>query len=167
MHRQELAVPAGHQQQEERIGQVLGQARREGVALQMVHRHQRQAAGQGDRLARRKAHHHPAHQARPGGGGDSVQVREARASVGHGLADDGLDDLDVGAGGDLRHHPAIGGVGLDLARHHRGQHVWPAGLGQPDHRRGRLVAAGLDAKHRQAVHECSRSASLLGAAWAR
>ena len=46
----------------------------------------------------------------------------------------------MGAAGDLRHHPAVAGVQVDLARHHRRHDRARPG----DHRRGRLVAGRLD-----------------------
>jgi hypothetical protein len=114
-HVEQLAMAAGHQQQQEGIGDVRAQAGRDGMTLQVVDRDQRQAARQGDRLARRQPDHHPAHQARPGGGRDPVEGVETQPGLGHGAADDGVDHLDMGARGDLRHHPAIGGVVGDLA----------------------------------------------------
>ena len=53
------------------------------------------------------------------------------------------------AGGDLRHHAAIGRVLALLAQHRLRQHA--AVLVQ--HRRGGLVARGLDAQHRAHCRE--------------
>ena len=51
--------------------------------------------------------------------------------------------LHMGARGDLRHHPAIGRVLVDLRCHQVGQH--PAVVGY--HRGRGLIAAGLDSEH--------------------
>ena len=66
-------MAAGDQKQEEGIGQVGGQAGGDRVTLQVIDGDQRPAERQGHGLAEGEADHHPAHQARTGGGGDGVR----------------------------------------------------------------------------------------------
>src|SRR5262249_18576726 len=83
----------------------------------------------------------------PGGGGGGVGVGEAPPRARHRLGDDEVERLDMGARRDLRHHPAEGGVLVDLGEHDVGQN--PAGplRGPLHHRRGGLVAGRFDAEH--------------------
>ena len=62
-----------------------------------------------------------------GGGGDGVEILQAAARIGERAADQTVEGVDMGAGGDFRHHAAIGrmfgdlaqnGVGQDLAASH-------------------------------------------------
>jgi hypothetical protein len=146
-HLQKLTMAARDQQQQKGIGDLRPQPRRDRVTLQMIDRHQRQAARQGRRLAEAEAHHHPADQTRSGRRGDPVQTVIAHVRLGHRAARHLGDHLDMAARRDLGHHPAIGRVIVDLAVNDRGQHLGPAGS-QAHHRGGRLVAAGFQAQHR-------------------
>jgi hypothetical protein len=116
------------------------------MALQMIHRHQRQAAGQGYGLAEREADHHAPHQARARGGRHAGETIVAHARLGQGGFGDGLDGLHMGARGDLRHHAPIGRMGGHLAAHDGRQHLRAAVGVAAHHRGGGLVAAGLDAE---------------------
>ncbi len=51
----------------------------------------------------------------------------------------------MGARGDLRHHPAIGTMLVELGAHEIGEDALVAGIGH--HRRRRLVAARLDTEN--------------------
>ena len=94
-------------------------------------------------LAGHHADHHPADQPRPAGGGDAGEIAEAQARLRHHPADQGIEMVEMAAGGDLRHHPAIGPVLGELRQHRLGQHAPVVG-----HQcRRRLVAARLDAQH--------------------
>ena len=56
--------------------------------------------------------------------------------------DDRQDVFQMPPGRDLRHHPAVLGVQLELGGHHRGQHGAAVG-----HHRGRgFIARGFDAE---------------------
>ena len=147
-HLQDLAVPARDQQQQKGIGDLRPQPRRDRVPLQMIDRHQGQAARQGRRLAEAEAHHDPADQARPGRRRDPVQSVIAHVRLGHRAAGDIGDHLHMAAGGDFRHHPAIGRMVVDLAVDHRGQDLGPAS-GKANHRGCGFVAAGFQTQHRQ------------------
>ena len=96
----------------------------------------------GDRLGGGQPHHDPADEARPGRGGDCVEVAEADARGIKGAGDQAVEMLDMGARRDLGHHPAVGPVIVGLGAHQIGQHGVVAA-----HYRGRgIVAAGLDAE---------------------
>ena len=152
----QLAMAAGDQQQQEGVVDVAVEPGRDRVALQVVDGDERQAPGQGDGLAEGQADHHPADEARSGGSGDAAQVGEAEAGLRHRLGDDRIDDLDMGPGGDFRHHAAERGVGGDLAGDDVGQHLDPAGLIAAHHRGGGFVAAGLEAKDSEGEHRLRR-----------
>jgi hypothetical protein len=107
------------------------------------------SAGQGHGLAERQADHHPAHQAGPGGGGHAVQGVEADPRRAHRLGGHAIDGLDMGAGGDLGHHPAERGVLLELGADDRGQDLDAAVLVPAHDGRGGLVAAGFEAEDRE------------------
>ena len=62
------------------------------------------------------------------------------------LGDDVIERLDMGAGGDFRHHAAKGRVLADLRQHDIGQNPARAGGGALHHGRGGLVAGRLDAE---------------------
>ncbi len=74
-------------------------------------------------------------------GGDGVELGGVEDARFHErFVDDGIDELDVGAAGELGHDPAVGSVELDLAGHDGRAHL-PAVL---HHRGGGLVARRLD-----------------------
>ena len=107
--------------------------------------------GERDRLRRGQPDDDAADQPRPGGGRDAVEVAERNPRLGHGLGDDVVERLDMGAGGDFRHHAAEFGMLADLRQHDIGQNPPRAVRGPPDHGRGRLVAGRLDAEN---DHRC-------------
>ena len=136
-------MAAAHQQQQEGVGNVVGQSSGKRVALEVVHRGQRLAQRQRHGFSKREPDHHPADQARPGGGRDPVEFRRADVRFGKRLGGDGFDNLDVGARRDLRNDSAEGGVTFDLAGDDRGEYVG-ATIRQPHHGRGGFVAARLE-----------------------
>ena len=74
---------------------------------------------------------------------------KAMPGFAHGARDQPIEDLDMGARGDLRHDAAKRRVPLELAEQRLGQHPAPA----VDQRYRGLVAAGLDAEHdRRPIH---------------
>ena len=116
--------------------------RRVEVGLEVVHPDERHVPHERQRLGRAHADEQRADQTRADGGGDGVDAGVLDAGLDDGLGDDRHDQLDVGAAGDLGHDAAEAGVQIDLARHHRRQHV---GAADHDGRR-RLVARRLDAE---------------------
>ena len=102
-----------------------------------------------DGLAHGDADDQAADQAGPGGRGDRVDRVEAEPRLGERLADGRVEQLDMGARGDLRHHAAIGRMQVELRAHHARQDRAAAVRGAAHHRRGSLVAARLDAEHDQ------------------
>ena len=77
----------GEQGQEGRLDRLGLQVQRGQVAVQVVHRHERQAAGKRDRLGGREADEQGADQPRPLGHGDGIEIRERHARLGERLLD--------------------------------------------------------------------------------
>ena len=93
------------------------------MTLQMVDRHQRQAAAHGHALGIAEPDHHPADQTGPGRRRHPVEGGPVAAGLDKGAFDHAVDGLDMAARRDFRHHPAIGCMVVDLAVDHRGQHL--------------------------------------------
>ena len=125
------------------------------MRLEMVDGEERLAGRQRHALAGHQADQHAADQARAGRRGDAVELRpRLRPAVRERASDQPVDDLDMGARGDLRHDAAIGRVGGDLAHHLVGENLARAVGAQPHHRRRGLVAGGFDSQdpHSAAVY---------------
>ena len=110
----------------------------------MVDGDQRLAGGEAQPLAGEQRHHHPADQPRAGGSGDGVDLADGDVGLGQHLADEAGQDLDMGAGGDLRNDPAERAMRLVLADDRLGEDLAIAG----DQRRGAVVAGGFEAEDR-------------------
>ena len=68
-------MTAGDEQQKIREIEIpLAQHRRQGMGLEMIDRDQRLAARKSKALGGHQSDHHPADQARTGGGGDRVDI---------------------------------------------------------------------------------------------
>ena len=85
------------------------------MAFEMIDRDQRLAGRQRQALAGEQRDHHAADQAGAGGRGDGVDVGDGLAGLVQHLPDEVGQDLDMGAGGDLRDHAAERPVRLILA----------------------------------------------------
>ena len=122
------------------------------MGLQMIDRDERLAACQRQRLGRGQPDHDPADQPRPGRCGDGVDIAERQMRRRQRLFDQGVQGLDMGAGRDLGHDPAIGGMLVHLAEHDIGQDLaWARRRATHDRHCG-FVAAGLDPKHGEDGH---------------
>ena len=142
-------MPTRDKKQEIGKAQALGEARAQGVRLEMVDREEGHAEPERDRLPRRHADDQPADQPGPRRGRDAADRLEADPRLGHGLLDRHVEEIDMGACGDLGHDAAEGRMQVELRPHHVGQHfAAPVGVAA-HHRGGRLVAARLDAEHGQ------------------
>ena len=84
------------------------------MRFKMVDRHQRFFVDQRDRLGSRQPDDHAADQPGPGGCGNAVEIGEAAFRLGHSLRDHRIERLDMGARGNLGHHPAERGMLADL-----------------------------------------------------
>ena len=124
----------------------MGEAGGERVRLEMVHGDEREPARQGDGLGRGDADDQPADQARACGRGDAIDLLQAEASLGERLGDQTIEQLDMGARRDLRHHAAELGMQRKLRAHQIGKDdAFAARLAADQGCRG-LVAARLDAE---------------------
>ena len=135
------AVAAGHHQTEERRfqlgkGQIIGG----NVAPDMVDRNQRDLQSHGRRLGEVDAHQHRTDKARRIGDTDGINVLPGNARRLQCLIGQTIDGFDMLAGGDFRHHAAVGLMDGHLRRDTVGQHR-PA---IPDHSHRRLVAGGFN-----------------------
>ena len=142
----------------------MGEAWGERVRLEMVHGDEGQPARERDGLPRGDADDQPADQPRPRRGGDAVDLVEAETSFGQRLGDENIEQLDMGARGDLRHDAAELGVERKLRAHHIGEDDALAACLAPHQGGGGLVAARLDAEHDEVawVGSSSHDASLQG-----
>ena len=154
-HQHQLGVAAGNEQQQIGKCEAVGQARRQGVALQMVDRVERLSGGARQRLARHQADDETADEAGSRGCGDRVDIRQLAAALRQRLADQPVEDLDMGARGDFRHDAAEGGVFLELRADHVGDDPAATVIPALDHGGGGLVAARLDAEDLQ--RSCDRT----------
>ncbi len=109
-------MPARHQQQQIGEANILGETRRESMRFQMVHSHQRLAERQSQRLAGREPHQHPADQARSSRCRDAIEVRHGDARLVEGIVDHPVEDLDMGARGNLRTTPPNGACSFTCER---------------------------------------------------
>ena len=142
----------------------MGEAWGERVRLEMVHGDEGQPARERDGLPRGDADDQPADQPRPSGCGDAVDLVEAETGFGHRLGDENIEQLDMGARGDLRHDAAELGMQRKLRAHHIGEDDALAACLAPHQGGGGLVAARLDAEDDEVawVGGSSHDASLQG-----
>ena len=99
-----------------------------------------QAAAQRQSLGHVHPDHQRAGQSRSACDRDGVDVAQVQMRLLQGCLDDGVNGADVLAGGDLGKHPAELGVDVHLRGHQAGADDAPV----LHHRRGGLVAGGLD-----------------------
>ena len=109
----------------------------------MVDRDQRLARGKREPLAGEQSDHHSADQPRAGRRRDSVDVANRHPGLGKHLFNQPGQDLDMGAGGNLRHHAAVGLVGAVLADYGLRQDAPVAG----DERDSTVVAGRFKAQN--------------------
>ena len=76
-HRDELRVPAGGEEEQVGEADAVGEARRQGMALEVVDGEQRLAGDERQRLGRGQPDQDAADQPRTGGRGDAVEIGEA------------------------------------------------------------------------------------------
>ena len=117
------------------------------MRLEMVDGNEWLAGRQRETLAGHEPDQHAPDQPWPGGGGDAVDLAWAPRLRAKRAGDQPVDDLDMGARGDLGNDAAIGGMRRDLAENLVGENA-PVAVGpQFDHRRRGLVAGGLNSQN--------------------
>ena len=103
------------------------------------------------RFAGHHSDHDPADQARSAGRSDGVEIRPRDAALSDGLGNDRVGNVCMGARGNLRHNPAIGGVFLDLRVNDFRQN-FDLSVGFPaQHGSRSFIAAGFDSEKGQCV----------------
>jgi hydroxymethylbilane synthase len=120
---QNLRMPAGDQQQQIREFDLVGQARSEGVAFEVIDGEKGNVLRSSNRLAHHHADHHPTDQAGAGGGGDAVEVFKGNPGIAEGCADQRIKMFKMGAGSNLGHYAAKGFMFLELAQDKGGQDI--------------------------------------------
>ena len=131
---------------------AVGEPRGQRMRFQMVDRDQRLVVHQRDCFGRGQPDDHAADQAGSGGRGDAVEGGERHLRLAHRLCDDGIERLDMGAGGDFRHDAAEFGMFADLRQDDIGQDAAaPPSRSPLDHGGGRFVAGRFDAEN---DHRC-------------
>ena len=106
LHRDDLGVPAGGEEQA--IGKLgaRGEPRRQRMRLEVVDRHQRLVGDHRDRLGGGQPDDDTADQARARGRRHAVDRADRKVGVRQRLGDDPVERLDMRARRDLRHHAA-------------------------------------------------------------
>jgi len=131
------------------------------VPLQVVDADQRQPLPEGQPFGEVDADEQAAGQAGAARHGDGVEGVVAEGGFLHRLADDRADDLDVGAGGDLREDAAVRRMQVNLGGDDIGDDVPPVA----DDGGSGLVATGFDAqdqRHGQSSVMTGRAAGAPG-----
>jgi hydroxymethylbilane synthase len=145
-HQHELGMAAGNEQHQIGKRESIREAGRQRMALEMIYRQQRLAGGAGKRLGRHQSDDQAADQAGPGGRGDCIDIVERHLGSMERLFHQPIQGLDMGAGGDFRHHAAIGAVFLELGKHHVRKDFAAAIRMACDNGRGGFVAACFNAE---------------------
>jgi hypothetical protein len=107
-------MPAGGEEQAIGKPSSHSEAGGERVRFEVIDRHQGLVIDEGDRFGGGQPHDHAADQAGTGRRCHTVELVVALAGLCHGLADDEIERLNVGARGNFRHHAAEGRVLIDL-----------------------------------------------------
>ncbi len=137
----QLTMPARNQKQKKREGDLIGKARRERVAFEMIDGDERNFMHRRDHLGRHDAHEHAADQTWTRGGAHGIEIGKAHAGLGHGFCDEAVEMGEMGARGDLGHDAAEDRMLLHLAEHGVREHL----AASVDDGGGGLVTAGFDA----------------------
>ncbi|MCY1443021.1 hypothetical protein D9M71_594160 [compost metagenome] len=122
IHPYQLGMAAGNQQGDEgELRRLLFQHGRQQMTFHMMHAERRHPPGEGQGLGTGGAHQQRAHQAGAGGIGDAVDVLGFAVGLGQHLANQRQHALDVVAGSQLWHDPAVDPVQVDLTEQCVGQ----------------------------------------------
>ena len=138
---------ARHEAEVGRLDRVVAERAGHHVPVQVVHRHERQPARGGERLRGRDADEQRADQPGSARDRDLLDVVEPRAGPLERVGGHRVDQLQVVARGDLRHHAAVARVQQPL----RGDHVREDPAVVADDRGAGVVAARLDGEDHAVV----------------
>ena len=114
LDQQQLRVPTRDKQHQIRRRDAVGEPARQRVGLQMIDGEKRLARRQRQRLAGDGADDQSADQARTARRGDGVDLVQRHARFIQRRRNDLVENFDVGAGGDFRHHAAVDLVCVEL-----------------------------------------------------
>src|SRR5207237_7573876 len=111
--RQELAMPAGNQEEKIGKGNIISQASRQSVRFEMVNRDKRLVGGPCDALRGHSADNQTANQTRARGGSYAINLCQCDVGRSERAVDYTIKVIEVGPRRDLRHDSAEGRM-LDL-----------------------------------------------------
>ena len=100
---------------------MAGEPRGQRVGLQVVDRDKRLSGREGDAFPGHQSDQDAADQTRARGCGDAVKLFRPEPRFGERAGNQGIKDLDMGAGRDFRHDAAEGGMSRNLAHHFVGE----------------------------------------------
>lgn len=150
---QKLTMPAGNQKQQIGEGKVVHEARREGMALEMIDGEKGLSGAIGDGLAGDEPDEKAADQPGTGRCGDGIDLVDPEPCLFERGTDQPVERLDMGTGGDLGHDTAESGMPVRLAQKGVAEYA-PRAI---DKGGGRLVAARLDPQNDRSVHHVLRT----------
>jgi hypothetical protein len=138
-----------HEREERKAGRLCFEEGGVDVPFQMIHAHEGQAAGIGDRLGHGAPDQETADQSRPLGDREPVELGQAQAGDLERPPHDRPHDLEMPPRRQLGHDTAIRRMDVVLGGHDARQHLATA----VEHRGGRLITGGLDAEddHARAI----------------
>ncbi len=113
----QLRMPAGNEQKHIGRPEAVGQADGQRMRFEMINSQQRKSVRQGNGFCRGQTNDQAADQAWPRRCRNTIQIRPGNSGLAQGLLDYGIQALDVGACGNLRHDPTVGPVLLPLGAH--------------------------------------------------
>ncbi len=144
LHLDQHRVATGDQQRHMRKRRrVALQQRGQQMTLQVMHPERRHPPGKGQRARQGRAGEQGPDQARPGGIGNAGQFLRRRGGSGQHFAQQRQQSLDMVAGGQFGHHPAIDPVQLDLAEYRVREQAALA----VEHGRSAFVTGGFEGKN--------------------
>ena len=115
---EKLGMPARNEQEQIREIEPVGEPCRERVGFEMIDRDEGPAEGERDRLRRCHPDDQAADEAGPGRRRHRIDRGEVEPRLVHGLGDRRIEQVHMGARGNLGHDPAIGGMQVELRAHH-------------------------------------------------
>ena len=151
---QKLAMPAGHQQDQIGKGQIVCQARCQGMPGQMIDPDQRQAGCNRQALGNHDPGQNPADQPRPCRDRDGVDLAQPKTCGQQCAFHTMIQPFNMGAGGNFGHDAAKIGMQGRLPLDHRRKNDRGHAGRMPDHGRRRIIAAAFQSQNGQNPVHC-------------
>lgn len=162
LHQKKLAMPTRNQQHQIGIVDLVGQARRQGMACKMVHADQGQTAADGQTLGAHDPRQYAANQAGSRGNRDGIHIRKRQSCTKKGLFHANINFLGMGPGSDLWHDTAECRMQLGLSQHY-GRHDFRRFRPALANNRSRgIIAAAFQTQYRQRLGHRSFNPATIG-----